>query len=229
MNKTEKTYPFLKNSTIEKESLKLLNAYEIKAGKKMTPPIPVFEIIEYLGYDIDFKKEGIYKDKNILGGLNIAEKTVSINENLNHQEGRMNFTAAHETGHIILHVPMYVKNSEENKPNILCRKNEGFQGEKKDPQEWQADKFAAFLLMPSEGVKKSFFSIRNKPLNLKRNIILRYLFKKSPRTSSINFSRKVIEAGNFTNVSKLAMVNRLIGMGLIRGLRYQKNKVSKRS
>ena len=33
----------------------------------------------------------------------------------------------------------------------------------------------------------------------------------------------MIEAGNFTNVSKLAMVNRLIGMGLIKGLQYQKN------
>ena len=224
MNKTEKIYPFLKNRTIEKESLKLLNAYEIKAGKKMTPPIPVFEIIEYLGYDIDFKKEGIYKDKNILGGLNIAEKTVSINENLNHQEGRMNFTAAHETGHIILHVPGYSEKNGEDELKILCRKDAGFQGDKKDPQEWQADKFAAFLLMPTEEVKITFYSLQSRPLYLKRNIIIDFFRKRSLRMNAINFAKKVIKAGNFTNVSKLAMVNRLIGMGLIRGLRYQKTK-----
>ena len=164
------------------------------------------------------------ENEDLLGETYIKDKMVVINENLERQEGRMNFTAAHEIGHIILHASLKDKTH-----GILCRKDEGFDGNKKGALEWQADKFAAFLLMPSEGVKKSFFSIRNKPLDLKRNIILRYLFKKSPRTSSINFSRKVIEAGNFTNVSKLAMVNRLIGMGLIRGLRYQKNKVSKRS
>ena len=223
MNKTEKIYPFLKNSTIEKESLKLLNAYEIKAGKKMTPPIPVFEIIEYLGYDIDFRKEDIYKNKNILGGLNIAEKTVEINENLNHQEGRMNFTAAHETGHIVLHVPMYVKSSEENKPNILCRKNEGFQGNKKDPQEWQADKFSAYLLMPTVIVKRAFFQVRKQPVNLKKKNILEIFFPRSPKGKAYKLATDVIRRGKFENVSKMAMVNRLIGLGLIKQLPFQKS------
>ena len=86
MNKTKKTYPFLKNSTIEKESINLLQSFHKSIGKKMTPPIPVFDIIEYLGYDLDFRKDGIYEDKNILGGLNVDEKTVEINENLAHQD-----------------------------------------------------------------------------------------------------------------------------------------------
>jgi len=35
-------------------------------------------------------------------------------------------------------------------------------------------------------------------------------------------AKEVLDAGNFKNVSKMAMLNRLIGMRLIRGLSYQK-------
>jgi len=235
MNKTDKTFPFLKNSAIEKESINLLQSFNKSIGKKMQPPIDVFDIIEYLGYDLDFRKDGIYEDKNILGGLNIDEKTVEINENLSHQEGRMNFTAAHETGHIILHAPIY---SEQNKGhesntqtadklNILCRKDEGFEGDKKEPEEWQADKFAAYLLMPTASVKQAFFRIRRRPLNVKRKSILNIFFPVSPKSKAWRLVNRIIKIGNFDNVSKLAMLNRLIGLGLIKGLPYQKNIVIK--
>ena len=52
----EKKYPFLKSSTIEKESINLLNAFNKKIGKKLAAPVPVFDIIEYLGYDVDLGK-----------------------------------------------------------------------------------------------------------------------------------------------------------------------------
>ena len=209
--------PHLKSKDIEQKSLDLLEQYSKHIGKEVLSPIPVLDIIEYLGYDIDFRSYDKYND--ILGVTYLENKLVAINEKLEKQEGRMHFTAAHEIGHIILHAPL-----KEQTPDILCRKEDGFDGTNNKALEWQADKFAAFLLMPTEIVKKAFFSVCNKPIYLKRNIFLQYLLKKSPRTSSIIFSSKVIEAGNFTNVSKLAMVNRLIGMGLIRGLRYQKNK-----
>ena len=136
----------------------------------------------------------------------------------------MHFTAAHEIGHIILHASL-----KEQRQNILCRKEDGFDGTNKKALEWQADKFASFLLMPTAAVKESFFSIRNKPLNLKRNILIEYFSNISRRSNAINFAREIIDTGKFTNVSKLAMVNRLIGMRLIRGLRYQKNRASNKS
>ena len=105
----EKLYPYLKNSTIEKESTKLLESFSKDKGQEMIAPIPIFDIIEHLGYDYDFRKDGIYEDKNILGGLRISQKKVEINENLTDHEGRMHFTAAHETGHIVLHVPLYLE------------------------------------------------------------------------------------------------------------------------
>ncbi|SVD90838.1 uncharacterized protein METZ01_LOCUS443692, partial [marine metagenome] len=200
MNKTEKTYPFLKNSTIEKESFNLLTSFNNSIGKKVAPPIPVFDIIEYLGYNVDFRKDGIYEDKNILGGLNVDEKTVEINENLSHQEGRMNFTAAHETGHIILHAPIY---SEQNKRhesntqtadklNILCRKDEGFEGDKKEPEEWQADKFAAYLLMPTASVKRAFFRVRRRPINVKRKSLIEIFFPVSPKRKAWRLAEKIL-------------------------------------
>ena len=135
MNKNEKTYPFLKNSTIEKECTKLLESFSKDTGQSLTRPMDPINIIEYLGYDVDFRKDGIYEDKHILGGLRIAEKKVEINENLSEHEGRMNFTAAHETGHIVLHVPLYIEQMKDGQKEIdnnepenhsLCRKDSGF-------------------------------------------------------------------------------------------------------
>ena len=80
MTTKEKAYPYLKNSTIEKESAKLLESFCKDKGQKIVAPVPVFDIIEHLGYDVDFRKDGIYEDKNLLGGTLIDQKTIEINE-----------------------------------------------------------------------------------------------------------------------------------------------------
>ena len=225
MSTKEKSYPYLKNSTIEKESKKLLRDFSNKTGHKLSAPIPVFDIIEYLGYDVDFRKDGIYEDKNLLGGTLIDQKTIEINENLSDHEGRMNFTAAHEVGHIILHVPFYNEKhgKDVSEHKIISRKDGGFEGTKKEPEEWQADKFAAFLLMPSVLVKKAFHKNYNKPVNVRRKSILQIFFPKPAFVKGYAIAKEIIRAGKFDNVSKMAMLNRLIGMRLVKGLSYQKS------
>ena len=89
---------------IEEKSNKLLHKYFKHNNESITVPIPTIEILEYLGYDIDFRSDGIYKNKDILGGVIPKEKIVQLNESLTKNEGRLNFTIAHEIGHIILHV-----------------------------------------------------------------------------------------------------------------------------
>jgi Zn-dependent peptidase ImmA (M78 family) len=209
------------NKTIEQEAVQLVQAFEKESGTRIKPPIPVFEMIEFLGYDLDFRSDGFYEDPNNLGGLHIDEKLVVINENLTEQEGRMHFTAAHEIGHIKLHVPILMK--QRARKSILCRKDEGFEGNKKDPKEWQADTFAAYLLMPTDRVNDAFNKVSQHPITLKKKRFLNIFMKTRPaRQRSLWIAENVINKGGFENVSKLAMVNRLIGLGLVRGLGYQK-------
>ena len=225
MSSKEISYPYLKNSTIEKESKKLLGDFNNKTGHKLSAPIPVFDIIEYLGYDVDFRKDGIYEDKNLLGGTLIDQKTIEINENLSDHEGRMNFTAAHEVGHIILHVPFYNEKhgKDVSEHKIISRKDGGFEGTKKEPEEWQADKFAAFLLMPSELIKRAFFKNYTRPVNVRKKRFLEIFFPKPAFVKGYAIAKEIIRAGKFDNVSKMAMLNRLIGMRLVKGLSYQKS------
>ena len=227
MSNNKKPYPYLKNSTIEKESVKLLNSFSKDNGRTLSAPVPVFDIIEHLGYDVNFKKDGIYKDKNILGGLRIADKTVEINENISDHEGRMNFTAAHETGHIVLHAPLYIEQEKTEQLEIdMCRSDAGFDGDKKKPEEFQADKFAAYLLMPSTLVKNAFYKYYKKPINVRRKSLMQFLFPKPAFVKGYRIAEKVIENGKFDNVSKMAMLNRLIGMRLVKGLSYQKSNAT---
>ena len=58
--------------------------------------------------------------------------------------------------------------------------------------EYEADKFAAYLLMPTKDVKCAFDEFRKKPLNLGGNYILDFFRKSSRRTRAINFVRKII-------------------------------------
>ena len=225
MATNEKPYPYLKNSTIEKESTKLLESFSKDKGQKIAAPVPVFDIIEYLGYDVDFRKDGIYEDKNLLGGTLIDQKTIEINENLIDHEGRMHFTAAHEVGHIVLHVPFYNEKhgKDISEDKIISRKDCGFEGTKKEPEEWQADKFAAYLLMPSALIKKAFYNNYNRPVNVRRKSILQIFFPKPAFVKGYRIAEEVIRDGKFDNVSKMAMLNRLIGMRLVKGLSYQKS------
>ena len=225
MTTKEKAYPYLKNSTIEKESAKLLESFCKDKGQKIAAPVPVFDIIEYLGYDVDFRKDGIYEDKNLLGGTLIDQKTIEINENLIDYEGRMHFTAAHEVGHIVLHVPFYNEKhgKDVSEHKIISRKDCGFEGTKKEPEEWQADKFAAYLLMPSAIIKKTFYKNYNRPVNVHIRSILQIFSRKPAFVKGYEVAQKVIRDGKFDNVSKMAMLNRLIGMQLVKGLSYQKS------
>jgi len=205
------------NREIESRALELLNSYCEDRSIAFGPPEDIVDIVEFLGYDICPKNDGIY-DENILGGLNLEKKLVEFNEKSNKNEGRLNFTLAHEIGHIILHA----KDLPPTYSNKLCRTETSMNHQSGNMIEYEADKFAAYLLMPTKNVQFVFNEFRKKPLKLGGNYIFDFFRKSSRRTRAINFVRKIIDAGNF-KVSKLAMVNRLISMGMIKGLKYQKN------
>ena len=166
--------------SIEKHTIDLIQSYEKESGGRIRPPVPVFDIIEYLGYDIDFRNDGFYQDPNNLGGLHIDEKLVVINERISNHEGRMNFTAAHEVGHIQLHVPDLIKDKK--KDTIMCRNIDDNIKSKRDPKEVEADMFAAYLLMPSKEVRSSFFRMNKKPYDLSKKKTYRVISKTPDKT-----------------------------------------------
>lgn len=114
------------------------------------PPIPYERIIERnldLLFDIyDLRTELGYDD--VLGATYVDEKKVVIDS---HLEGdpRFPFTCAHEIGHWILHRQYFETDANQpllfeiKQPSVVCRKSQ-----EKEPIEWQADFFAANLLMP---------------------------------------------------------------------------------
>jgi len=208
--------------SIENETSRLINNYSEERELPIKPPIPVFEMIEFLGYDVDFRKDGLYKDHNYLGGLLIDEKIVELNENLSHQEGRMNFTAAHEIGHIVLHAKDDMIKKENN--NSMCRTNNDLGDREMDKIEREADAFASYLLMPKREVHNSFFKTRKKPYQFSRLLdVFRLRTHKTKRSKAIKFSDLIKNEGGFDNVSKLAFLNRLIELQLVKGIQFQKN------
>jgi len=217
----------MNKQNIEKKSNKLLEDYFKHNNKSITAPIPTIDILEYLGYDIDFRSDGLYKNKDILGGVIPKEKKVELNESLTKNEGRLNFTIAHEIGHIILHV-----NNKDN--DFFFRSDNNYEDENKINDrkrkliENEADQFAAYFLMPSNIIKESFFKLYNKPVNVAKFSFINFLLRKSKFQKAFLIARKISDTGNFNNVSKTAILNRLIGLRLIRGIPYQTYKIKRR-
>jgi len=202
---------------IENKANQLLSSYFEDKGRAIKMPIDPIDILEYKGYSVDYVN-GKY-DLNIYGALQIDRKTVEVNADVPINEGMENFTIAHELGHIVLHVHKI-----ENNNTPAC----DFDSDHKDNLiERDADAFAACLLMPESIIKETFYQIRSSRLILKDNFLLRLFGRRSKRKRALDFASMVIKKGNF-NVSKFAMINRLIGLGLIKGLRYQKNNFNKK-
>ena len=198
-------------SKIESETLRVIDKYNTENGLSIQIPIPVLEIIESIGFNYDFRMDGVYKDKDLLGGLHLDSKTIVINEQIAGQDGRMHFTAAHELGHLILH-------ANENKK---CKEIDNNPKDDKNI-EMEADLFASFLLMPTSSVKEAFFKVRKSPLKMTDHRFFGLIKKKRSRKERAMFiANKIKKIGGFENVSKLAFLNRLIGMNLIKGISYQ--------
>ena len=75
----------------------------------------------FLGYEIEISDEGLFADPDYLGGIVFSENLIQVNASVEANEGRYNFTIAHELGHHVLHREIYLGASSDNASNILCR------------------------------------------------------------------------------------------------------------
>ncbi len=143
---------FIPDKVIEHKAYRLLTDFEVRFGKIARPPIPINKIIErHLELRFDWDDIEDTDEEKILAYLDPAERKICINtrrrDHFDQFVGSEAFTQAHEVGHWELHV---IKNGEtqlefsffKSVQQYVCREKS------KTPKEFQADKFAAYLLMP---------------------------------------------------------------------------------
>jgi hypothetical protein len=123
----------------------------------------------HLELEFEIKDLGeIFKLGDVHGALWINKRLVAVDQSLDPnrfpaKKGRYRFTLAHEAGHWQLHRPFFLENNAQlglfeetdTKPAYVCRSSE-----KGKPIEWQANFFAAHLLMPTEIVRREWESWR---------------------------------------------------------------------
>lgn len=214
--------PYLPTEDIEAASLILLSKYGAKYGPVAAPPVPVEEILEaHLGLGFDFddlpKRLGV---PDVLGATWVAQRRVLIDQSLDPtvnpaKEGRYSFTVAHELGHWELHRHLFMENlgqrslfTVRSQPTIVCRTSS-----RKERIEWQADDFAAFLLMPKDMVLRVWEARQG---SLEPYIAAAEIADKSARWGLAEDRHPTVdiarEMANTFRVSGQAMQIRLVGL-----------------
>jgi len=105
-----------------------------------TPPIPVHEIAERSGVNVVFEDFGTHSE-SVSGFCDFANARLYVNKA--DLSERQSFTMAHELGHWLLHRDFYRDYPEEY--SVLPRFSDP---NRDDPNEKEANKFAACLLVP---------------------------------------------------------------------------------
>lgn len=156
----------LSERAIEAEASAILERYSKECEPILKPPVPVDDLPEMilkvrLEFD-DLRK--MLGRTDAIGATWFETHEIYIDQSLDptdhpRKRGRYRFTVGHEIGHWVLHrryVPdrasqltFFEERSPE--PSILCR-----EANKREPAEWQADRFASFLLMPRDLVLKAW-------------------------------------------------------------------------
>lgn len=149
--------PFLPKQHIEREADLVLAECAETIGAITAPPVPIDEIIElHLKLVVEFQHmRELFPYGDVHGALWMREQRVGVDASLDpalnpRKRGRYHFTLAHEAGHWRLHRKYYLEDIAQGrlfgddlaKPAYVCRSSD------KRPVEWQADQFAANLLMP---------------------------------------------------------------------------------
>ena len=206
---------YLSDQELDAASLELLRKFAKTSGRPVSPPIPVEEIIDkHLKVRLEFCDLRSKLGADVLGATWFDEAIIRVDSSLEQLEGRLCFTMAHETGHWVLHRPQYEadkvtgqlfkRDAAEGPPAVVCRSSDA-----KVRAEWQADQFAARLLMPESFVRSAFRKVAGaEPVYTEPD--------GQTRLGSLReLAAGVIATGRFSNVSKEAMRIRLVGLRLV--------------
>jgi len=212
--------PFMPAKDVERAADKLLHEYTLLQGKPLAGAIDVDFVIEkVLKLDlavIDLKS--LLSDPRVLGMTTVEHRTISVDQSLEQMPGRFAFTLAHEVGHWQLH--RHILEQQEQAETLfdleqLAHAQLTVPGRRrKPPVEWQADQFAACLLMPARLVRAAVLEAFDGRLPSWEGIEARHAAGE-PDERFVEVAADVIEAGHFDNVSNMAMRIRLRDLKLV--------------
>jgi Zn-dependent peptidase ImmA (M78 family) len=144
------------------------------------PPVPVDKIARDLGTTLRYSPfEG-----NLAGGVFRRGKEVIIGVNSVHHVTRQRFTIAHEIGHFLLHKGKEVHIDRDLKAHVNWRNPEAQRVV--DPEEVEANRFAAELLMPYDMLIKDVGSIDADDENDLRELANKYVVSLQAMTIRIS-------------------------------------------
>lgn len=168
-SKPESALRFMQQQEFEDEAALLLAEYGREHGVVTGPPIPVDDIIEaHLKIAIEVRDlRAEYPEGDVLGAIYFNDKLILVDQSLVPEDfpsmrGRYRFTVAHELGHWRLHRHLYLRRAGERSllPDTAPRPDHVLRSHQSDPKEFQANRFAACLLMPREIVKREWHTWR---------------------------------------------------------------------
>lgn len=137
------TVPFLKPEDIDQQA-EVTRAQAYVAGVARAFPFDIESTVEFLfGYRINLAAK---LPTGVLGELNSEQHLISVSEAIRH-DGRRRFTVAHEVGHLVLHLPLLL--ARRSQPTLFEVEQLPY-GDSR--MEWQADAFAAAILMPTAAI-----------------------------------------------------------------------------
>ncbi|MFA7685568.1 MAG: ImmA/IrrE family metallo-endopeptidase [Candidatus Gracilibacteria bacterium] len=149
-----------------------LSAKQFLDKLKITkPPVDIRAVIRSVGIIV---AEAPHEDDGMSGLILRGNGKTLIGLNASHHENRKRFTLAHELGHNELHSKGIFIDPEKNfNIKYRAKKNGGY-----DPEESEANAFAAELLMPEDWVKKDFDTLDKNFKSLGKEFIANALAKK---------------------------------------------------
>ena len=202
---------YLSNDEIESLASNLLSKAKYQSGA-----VDLKQICSYLSIELNFLNENLIDgdNKEILGTANFREKIINVFQHNN--QNRKRYTIAHEIGHFYLKHEEFLESDTVIENDLIdneAQNNEhGY-----DRLEFQANKFAAYLLLPL----KSFL---NKTEGLKNRIGMinrghGYIFVDDQPCNLSDYHRLLSELSLHFGASKQAIEIRLKELSLLNDTR----------
>jgi Zn-dependent peptidase ImmA (M78 family) len=199
--------PYLNETIISSKCTEILQRVNYTNGV-----VPIEEIRDLLISEENLKfDETLSLPSGVLGKITFKPFKISILQN--QIEARKRFTIAHEFGHYFLEHSKYMKSEKCRESSV----NNDISIKIKDiiRLEWQANQFAACLLMPEKIFSKDFIEFGKERSFFNKGVA--YLYVDSQPVNIESFNQITSFLKNKYKVSKFAVKYRLKQLGLITG------------